>query len=242
MRLGVSREKIHSAADTGMETRIKGDPAVRGDATIFLPRVKSGFDEFILGLSVDSEESALQHFQSKYLGVYLNLKNESSGPLQFQLSQLVLKTEYENIASVPFDQLPAELNRVNWKGNMKNAYNAAVVTVGTVAIIASVLYCLKEGECGAMIRAADTAINLTAAHLDRSTAATEERGEMFSSVTHNTELIYENLLPASAVIPPGGNLEGLVFFPRPEKFSIARVFWNKDGTVRDEEDAAPEDP
>ena len=229
MVLGVSRGAIHENSATGMESDLKGDPTVRGRATIFMPRKKGGWSSFLLGLSVDSQESALHHFQSRFLGVYLKLKNESNIPIDFRSSALVLKTEHQDIASIDPGELPEAFTRLNWKGNLKNAYNATVMAAGTVAIVAGVLFCLKEDECDFLIRSTHSAVRLTAGYMEK-----ERRGEIFSNVSHDTKLIYENLLPQQAYIPPGGSVEGLVFFPRPAKFSVARVFWRKDG-VRDDD-------
>lgn len=231
MRLGISRDAIHESADAGVDTRLKSDPGVDGKATIFMPQEKSGFDSFLLGLSVDSKESALHHFHSRYLGVYLNLRNDSLEPVEFDAASLVLKTEHQDLKAVPREKLPKAFERINWKGNLKNTYNAAMATVGTVAIVASVLYCLKEGECGAVVRATHSAVRLTAGYAERSR---ESENEVFSSVTHNTNLIYQNLLPERIVLGPGESVEGLAFFPRPKKFSIARVFWKKGGVRPDD--------
>ncbi|MBE7440437.1 MAG: hypothetical protein HS115_18450 [Spirochaetales bacterium] len=213
----VSRDTIAQNSSVGYRHRAMG-PGLQVEATLYLPRKLGMLQRFLESFAVDSESSAFEHFNDNLSAAYVHIHNPSSQPAIFRTNMLILENLKESKESVAPEALPGLFERTNWKGAVKNVYNASMITLATIAVIAATIYCIQENHCDGF-DVVEGFVNDTG----RVAAAASKSEAIFSSITHRTELSYDRLLPAESTIPPGGTVEGLVFFERLSDMETAEV-------------------
>lgn len=213
----VSRDTIAENSSVGYRHRAMG-PGLQLEATLYLPRKLGLLQRFLKGFAVDSESSAFDHFNDNLSAAYVHIHNPAPYQVSYNTDMLMIENLSESKGSVSPEALPGLFERTNWKGALKNVYNASMITLATIAVIAATIYCIQENHCDGF-DVVEGIVNDTG----RAAAAASSSEAIFSSLTHRTELTYDRLLPAQGSIPAGGTVEGLVFFERLSDMETAEV-------------------
>lgn len=131
--------------------------------------------------------------------------------------KMVLEKYFESFA-VPFgesllepifaEEFPEKIYCINWKGNLKNTYNLAVISATSVFIISAVAGCLKEGKCDAVGKIPDV--------LKLAQSGEKDPAKTFSSPVFSTDLKYSNTFKfENLTVPPKTRLTGIILYRRP---------------------------
>ncbi len=116
-------------------------------------------DALLSNFIIQDDKSVLLRLSSQYYLVFVRVKNRTGFREVLTLNDLEFEHEGDPFRPVAWDKYPSEISCLNWKGNLKNLYNAGVATVTTVFIVGALAVCAKEGKCEG-VRHIDTAFNL----------------------------------------------------------------------------------
>ncbi|WCL50437.1 hypothetical protein [Leptospira sp. GIMC2001] len=108
-------------------------------------------DKLIYGLFhnlvVDNIDSAAYHLSSNYIITIAIIENSTKQNKKIVRQDLSVNYRDESLSPiVPLDY-PKSIKCINWKGNLKNAYNISVISVSTLLVVGSIVACAKENKC-----------------------------------------------------------------------------------------------
>ncbi len=190
-------EKEYVMSRGGIDARIY---VLKPDATI----LRALFSNLV----VDNETSALLHLSSRYYIALAEIQNASGRRMTLERSALQMRHEGQILDPILPRDFPDTIHCINWKGNLKNAYNAAVVAATTAFFVAAVLACAKEHNCGAL-RQSENVLNAS-----RSGETDPEKA--FSDPVFRTTLQYSRVVDlGSTVLESADQVSGLVLFRKP---------------------------
>lgn len=157
---------------------------------------------------VDSRESAIAQISANHLFTLIEIENRNIYDIKVDPASLSLPFNGRMIEPLSLYELPRSIYCINWKGNIKNAFNIAVATVTTAYVVAAFIGCAKEGKCEALNHI-DEVIQI-------SRSGEKEPGQMFSSPLFTTSLKYSNIIDPRKIEVSGRSMvSGLLMYRRP---------------------------
>jgi hypothetical protein len=166
----------------------------------------AGVFDFITGRYVVTSESAAKKYLSNHYDICLiEVANRTNAEEIFYLNRLHLVYKDQDVAPISSVDLPSVVNRINPNGISKNIYNALAIITITTAVVALVV--LSHG-----------AINFPGGSAGPQTSDKEssklEKEQLWSSLYHDTQFQYEDIIIDENPIASYSHKSGIVFIPK----------------------------
>lgn len=145
------------------------------------------FKTFLQNIIVDNERAAITHLSASYRIAMVTIRNKKKHPIV--LTDKSFTYQEKNIDYRPVNSLkqyPRTLGCINWKGNIKNLYNTAVITSTTVFVVGAFVVCAKGGKCEALNQS-DKVVKL-------STAGETDPDKTFSAPLFESQFTYSDII------------------------------------------------
>ncbi|TGK01461.1 hypothetical protein EHQ53_07780 [Leptospira langatensis] len=162
-------------------------------------------DAVLSNFLVQDDRSILLRLSSNYYLVFVRIRNNNSVREVLQLSSLEFEHEGEPFRPEAWENYPKNISCLNWKGNIKNLYNAGVLTLTTVFIVGVLAACAKEGKCEG-IQHIEKALNLAS-------SGETNVSKVISNPLFTTNLEFWNEKDPW-VMNPGTNKEFFLLYPK----------------------------
>ncbi|TGK07349.1 hypothetical protein EHO59_04380 [Leptospira semungkisensis] len=162
-------------------------------------------DAVLANFFIKDDSSILLRLSSHYYLVFVRIQNNNSIREVLNLSGLEFEHEGEPFRPEAWENYPKNISCLNWKGNIKNLYNAGVLTLTTVFIVGAVAACAKEGNCDGMKHIGNV--------MDLSTSGETNISKAISNPLFTTNLEFWNEKDPW-VMNPGTNKEFFLLYPK----------------------------
>ncbi len=171
-------------------------------------------------LIVDNPDAAFVQILANYSVTLAEVENISDEIIRTDRKSFTVPFGESLLEPIFAEEFPEKIYCINWKGNLKNTYNLAVISATSVFIISAVAGCLKEGKCDAVGKIPDV--------LKLAQSGEKDPAKTFSSPVFSTDLKYSNTFKfENLTVPPKTRLTGIILYKRPiqslhlEKFTTA---------------------
>lgn len=168
------------------------------------------FKTILSNFIVDDEKSALTHLSATHMIAMITITNKTGNTIQVpEKSLYYAQSKKELIPLRKLADYPTSIGCINWKGNIKNLYNTAVITGVTVFIVGAFVACAKEGKCDAL-RQTDNVAKVA-------TSGETKPDKTFSNPIFESKLKYADIieLDKPIILAPNEVKQGMVLYPKP---------------------------
>jgi hypothetical protein len=167
--------------------------------------------DFITGRYVVMSESSAKKYLSNHYDICLiEVANKTNAEEIFYLNRLHLVYKDQDVSLISSVDLPSVVNRINPNGISKNIYNAIAIITITTAVVALVV--LSHGH----LPLQGDSIPWPSAGPQKSDKESSklEKEQLWSSLYHDTQFQYEDIIIDENPIASYSHKSGIVFIPK----------------------------
>jgi hypothetical protein len=163
--------------------------------------------DFITGrYVVVSESSAKKYLSNHYDICLIEVANRTNAAEIFYLNRLHLVYKDQDVSPISSVDLPSVVNRINPNGISKNIYNAIAIITITTAVVALVV--LSHG------RFFNFPLPSAGPQKSDKESSKLEKEQLWSSLYHDTQFQYEDIIIDENPIASYSHKSGIVFIPK----------------------------
>ncbi len=170
----------------------------------------NSFKTILSNFIVDDEKSALTHLSASYIIAMITITNKTENFIKVSESSFYYTQSEKELRPLrKLSDYPSNIGCINWKGNIKNLYNTAIITGTTVFIVGAFVACAKEGKCEGL-RRIDNVTKVA-------TSGQNDPQKTFSSPIFDSELKYADIIELinPLVLAPYETKQGMLLYPKP---------------------------